>query len=286
MVAATALLWGAAAWRVVLTLIRGWRGWRGPITVAMICLATMVTGIVWRGPVDGFLGVPNLAGLIARIAIIVAILTGQRTLVHGGPRMQTFAGWEGAAAIMLMAASWAAAPLHGQEVLDLRPLSVTSLPVAIYTVGMDIHLGVAGVLLAVGLVRQARRSRSTGDHVAAWTLATGAVGCGMGAWAAGLLLLQVGVRIWKVPEPALLSTPWVNAFIGLTGATLASALLIFPIGEWVVAQRRVALITPEWRRATASRPEIRLPQGLWARVWRPQLVLHRRRLEVEEARSL
>lgn len=283
MIAATALLWGVVVWRVVLTLARGWASWRGTLTVGMLCLAVMVTGIVWRGPVDAFIGVPNMAGLLARVAVVMGILTGHLTLIPTSSRARAWMIGEAAAAILIVSVAWALAPLHGAEVLDLRPLSTTSLPVAIYTAGVDLHLGVAGTLLTFGLGSGSRRSAAAGDKVAAFTLGLGALGTALGVFASILLLLQIGYIGLGYEEPSWLSTSAVNAVVGLTGATLAAALLLFPVGEWVQAHRRVLGVTPDWRAAIATHPEVHLAQSTWTRVLRPQLVLHRRRIELEDA---
>ena len=285
MIAAAALLWGAVLWRVVLTMLRGWAGWRGMITVATFCLAVTLTGIVWRGPVDDFLGVANLGGLVARVAVILAILTGHWTLIPTSRRARVWMGSEAAAAAVVLVFAWVMAPLHDYEVLDLRPLSAASIPVAVYTVGIDVHLCVAGVLLAIGWIRVSRRSFRDGDKIAAVTLGTGAAAVVAGVVASGLLLLQVLYELRHSVLPVWLGTTAVNGVIGLTGALAATALFFFPIGEWLVAQQQLRKVTPGWQSAIAEHPGIYLPLGWWARIWRPQLVLHRRRLELEDAAS-
>lgn len=282
MAAATALLWVAVCWRIVLTLVRGWKGWRGSITVGMFCLAVMVTGIVWRGPVDSFLGVPNVAGLLARLAIVVGILTGHWTLIPTSRRARIWMGAEAALAIVILSAAWAAAPLHSHEVLDLRPLSTQSLPVAIYTGGVDIHLFVAGTLLTVGLARGCWGSWRS-DKAAAVTLGIGALASAVGATAAVLLLLQIGYQVRVGSQPGWLSTSSVNTVVAACGALAAVALLLFPLGEWLQAHSQVRDITPRWEAAIASHPEIQLQQSRWTRMLRPQRVLHRRRIEMEDA---
>ena len=283
MLAATALLWGVVAWRVVLTLVRGWASWRGTLTVGMLCLAVMVTGIVWRGPVDAFIGVPNMGSLLARVAVVMGILTGHLTLIPTAARVRAWMIAEATAIIAVMSVAWALAPLHTVEILDLRPLSTTSLPVAVYTAGIDLHLGVAGTLLTIGLIEGGRRSTRAGDRVAAFTLGLGAVGTAFGVVASVLLLLQIAFIGLGYAEPSWLSTSAVNGVVGLTGATLAAALLLFPLGEWVQAHRQVRDITPDWQTAIATHPEVHLAQSMWTRALRPQRVLHRRRIELEDA---
>lgn len=247
-----ALLWTAAAYRVWLSLTRERTLWRTSFTVTAICVATAFTVHHLRAEIDAALGSPNLAGLLARITMLVGV--GFLLIYHEHlrrpdvPARLMAVHLSGAGLVIgVECVSWAVAPVHGREVDDLMALA-SSRAVVVYCIAFWVYLG---LVLAV-----ASRTCLTGGRTFRRTDP---------ARSASLLLIGVG-ELLGIPVLLLWTSSLVLRHLGQEAGSLArlgDELLPWPV--LLDALGVLSLLTVPYLLALLNRwNEWRTLRPLWA----------------------
>lgn len=275
----TIFVWFVASTRVVMTHRSGWHHWRSALTFTTLALAGVVSLYLWRQQLDDLWGVPNASGLIARLLVVSGLISVQWSLTWPSRRGRWISGLVGGLSLLVLVAAWSLAPLHTGQVSSYRNL-MSHPAVQLYTLAFYGEVLVILAQLVCGFWGRCREAAVSEDRVGCTVFALAAVGCvpimgTLTAWSADVLL-PGGSPIASALGRVLL---FIGAFV------LAAAMSWIPLGTWFHAQLDLLQVSSGWSQVVAAHPEVRLRSERWDRLFRPELVLVRRLIEMEDARE-
>ena len=290
MLVALLAMWAAAAYRIGVAL-------RQPVTrriefaIWVTFVAAAATGYAVRPQLDAAVGIPNITNLGSRVALCIAIATGQLFLrdmrsAKPSPRGRH---WILAASLVTAAISvitWCVAPLHDAEHLDLATIH-PSIATWLYAVAIYVYAGWAVIVTTTYVSRNLDALRRTDPPaaVAAFLVrASGWTGVPvLMLWAVHVTLAQ----LTGVSEPYLERIS--STLFPLSLALMGAGLLMIPLLP-VMQHRRNALrltvsLQPLWETLLSQHPEVRLPRrGLPMTRWlKPRITAQRQLIEVSDA---
>lgn len=268
---AALILWAAASYRT-LRAIRNPRWWRAWLSVSLAALALAATAHPFRGRLDLALGIPNLTNLAGRSLLCLAVVGAQFYL--GGVKGPDAAGpgrtrivAVGAAAVCVSCASWAMAPIHDVELLDLgiAPRHAATL---VYAVTVYVYL--AWFLLDLwNYARRTYRAARSQDPPAAAVIALIAASIVAGlltlsAWTADASVSQVlGVRSSVLDSVAAVLFPVAMTLFALGMFSLPVAAIV---SHQLAARRLSQQLEPLWEAVLSTHPEVALSSGRYQRI--------------------
>lgn len=142
------LIWLAAAYRLWVSFTRPATLWRTSFTITAVCVAAAFTIYRAQAVLDGLTRIPNSAGLVARLVMLVGV--GFLLIYHEHLRRAQVPTTvivvhlsTTAVVILVEVVAWTAAPVHDRPLGDLVT-ATASTPVAVYCIVFWVYL--AGVL--------------------------------------------------------------------------------------------------------------------------------------------
>ena len=288
--AAAALLWAAASYRVWVTIRSPHALWRTSFTVSTVSVAVAMTLQLSRAPLDAALHIPNVTGLLVHLVFAVGLAWVHVYLEtlrreHPDPGRVRHHLLVGTAVATAMVATWVLSPLHGREYASLadapRHLALVGYHLAFY--GYMIT-SLAGIARFCAQEVRPRRPRALTRRV---SLVLIGVACASAVPVMVLYALSAVV-------------PAATANSGQEYGRLGDALVPWPLmvlsvgilalwampwcAEVVAAERRWRTLRPLWAHLIARHPEVHLPLRSPARpLGRRQLRERRVIIEINDA---
>lgn len=252
------------------------------LSIAGLAATAAATFLVFRSSIDAVTGVSNLSGLLGRMLTIIGLAAA--ALAAGASvtrRRVRGTGLRAAAVAAVMLAAWILSPLsHESLVTTFSTSTGSSRPALVYSTGFYVVVfGWAGHLVHLCAAQRRRRS-GRGDRAGA---------AGLTVVLAGLLVVAGVMVLYAVDSLGMVSSWWfragANQVLVLAVSTITVGMVLPPLTRWVHAELQISQITPIWRTVTASEPAVVLQLRPVDRVLRPDIVLTRRLMEIDDARS-
>lgn len=252
------------------------------LSIAGLAATAAATFLVFRSSIDAVMGVSNLSGLLGRMLTIIGLAAA--ALAAGASvtrRRVRGTGLRAAAVAAVMLAAWILSPLsHESLVTTFSTSTGSSRPALVYSTGFYVVVfGWAGHLVHLCAAQRRRRS-GRGDRAGA---------AGLTVVLAGLLVVAGVMVLYAVDSLGMVSSWWLragaNQVLVLAVSTITAGMVLPPLTRWVHAELQISQITPIWRTVTASEPAVVLQLRPVDRVLRPDIVLTRRLMEIDDARA-
>ncbi|MGL5825062.1 MAG: hypothetical protein ACRCYU_09640 [Nocardioides sp.] len=256
MTAALLLAWIAALYRLWISLRGPHTLWRWSFTLALMCVATGLTALVYATEVNDVLG-PNSSTLISHILTLiagglVAIYLLTLTRVQVDRRWTAGIGVCTTALVAVQVWTWREAPIHQQSYADLTPIPGTEW----YSLSYYLSLGVLLALTAYLCARFASRP-AAGDHSRVVGLACIAIGTGAASLIVGMYAARTLMKMSAGTDIEQLRTAGDFLAPGALGA-IAAGTLTFLVGPSIQRRRDDAQllrdIMPLWQRLHREQP--------------------------------
>lgn len=270
----------------IVDLIRTLRGRSDPgrvcLSIAGLAATSTITLLVFRSSIDSMTGISNVSGLLGRMLTIVGMTATDLAASTSVTRRHVrHTGVCAGIVAAVMLTTWMVSPLsHERLVTTFSTATASSRAALVYSTGFYVVVWVWAIQLVCLCATQCRHRSDKGDRAGAAGLTVVMVGL-LGV--AGVMVLyaldslgMVSSRSLRIRVDQILILAVVIIIIGM----------VFPLlVRWVRAELRIFQITPAWRAVTASEPAVVLQMRPSDRVFRPDIVLTRRLMEIDDARA-
>lgn len=257
------VLWLAAAYRLWVSVTQPTTLWRTSFTIAVWSVSAALTIHEAASEIDAGLGVPNLAGLAARVTMLVGLgflLVYHEYLRRADVPTQRLAGHLALATVVIAVeiVAWAIAPLHDRQSQDL--LEYAAAPsVVLYCVAFWVYLASVLAFASRTCLAGGRTFRRTDPARSASLLLIG-VGELLGIpvlllWTASIVVRHQGGDADALNRLGDLLLPWpvlLYALGVLSVLTVPYALAL--MGRW----REWRTLRPLWADLVRRYPEVHL----------------------------